>query len=71
MAIWARGADLAGLVHHSDRGVQYLAIRYTERLADAGAQDRRIRARQVAPLRTKIGGRQLIGAATSQDTAPY
>jgi putative transposase len=37
MAIWARGADLAGLVHHSDRGVQYLAIRYTERLADAGA----------------------------------
>jgi putative transposase len=38
MAIWARGsADLKGLVHHSDRGVQYLAIRYTERLADAGA----------------------------------
>ncbi len=33
MAIWSRGADLAGLVHHSDRGVQYLAIRYTERLA--------------------------------------
>lgn len=25
------------LVHHSDRGVQYLAIRYTERLAEAGA----------------------------------
>ena len=24
------------LVHHSDRGVQYLSIRYTERLADAG-----------------------------------
>ncbi len=38
MAIWSRGAtDLKGLVHHSDRGVQYLAIRYTERLADAGA----------------------------------
>ena len=38
MAIWrARRADLAGLVHHSDRGVQYLAIRYTERLAEAGA----------------------------------
>jgi hypothetical protein len=32
MAIWSRrSADLAGLVHHSDRGVQYLAIRYTER----------------------------------------
>jgi len=38
MAIWSRrSTDLAGLVHHSDRGVQYLAIRYTERLADAGA----------------------------------
>ncbi len=38
MAIWARRTeDLDGLVHHSDRGVQYLAIRYTERLAEAGA----------------------------------
>jgi len=38
MAIWSRGTtDLKGLVHHSDRGVQYLAIRYTERLGDAGA----------------------------------
>ena len=35
MAIWARGAE--GVVHHSDRGVQYLSIRYTERLAEAGA----------------------------------
>jgi transposase InsO family protein len=26
--------DLDGLVHHSDRGVQYLSIRYTERLAE-------------------------------------
>ena len=26
----------AGLVHHSDRGVQYLSIRYSERLAEAG-----------------------------------
>jgi putative transposase len=25
-----------GLVHHSDRGCQYLSIRYTERLAEAG-----------------------------------
>ena len=25
-----------GLIHHSDRGVQYLSIRYAERLADAG-----------------------------------
>jgi putative transposase len=38
MAIWARrGEQLQGLVHHSDRGVQYLAVRYTERLALAGA----------------------------------
>lgn len=38
MAMWARRADdLSGLVHHSDRGVQYLSIRYTERLAEAGA----------------------------------
>ena len=38
MAIWSRrSADLGGLVHHSDRGSQYLAIRYTERLADEGA----------------------------------
>jgi putative transposase len=36
MAIWNRqrtGADVSGLVHHSDRGVQYLSIRYAERLA--------------------------------------
>ena len=38
MAIWTRGSrTLDGLVHHSDRGVQYLSIRYTERLAEAGA----------------------------------
>lgn len=37
MAIWRRGGRLDGLVHHSDRGCQYLAIRYTERLADIGA----------------------------------
>jgi putative transposase len=40
MAIWRRenqGADLHKLTHHSDRGVQYRAIRYTQRLAEAGA----------------------------------
>ena len=38
MAIWARRPTAAdALVHHSDRGVQYLAIRYRERLADEGA----------------------------------
>ena len=40
MGLWLRrreGADLAELIHNSDRGVQYLAVRYTQRLADAGA----------------------------------
>ncbi|MFC5958248.1 IS3 family transposase [Streptomyces pratens] len=40
MALWRRrraGADLAGLTHHSDRGVQYRAIRSTERLDQAAA----------------------------------
>jgi putative transposase len=38
MAIWRRQRlDLTGLIHHSDRGVQYLSIRYTERLAELGA----------------------------------
>ena len=32
-----RGAPtLAGLVHHSDRGTQYVSMRYTHRLADNG-----------------------------------
>jgi len=30
--------DIDDLVHHSDRGVQYLSIRYTERLAEAGIE---------------------------------
>jgi putative transposase len=37
MAVWNRqraGIDVSGLIHHSDRGVQYLSIRYAERLAD-------------------------------------
>ena len=38
MAIWRRRRhDLTGLVHHSDRGSQYTAIRYTDRLEDIGA----------------------------------
>ena len=34
-ALYAR-PDIDRLVHHSDRGSQYLSIRYTERLAEAG-----------------------------------
>jgi putative transposase len=36
-AIYARCGDATpDLIHHSDRGTQYLSMRYTERLADAG-----------------------------------
>jgi putative transposase len=37
MAVWNRqrvGGDLSALTHHSDRGVQYLSVRYSERLAE-------------------------------------
>ena len=36
-ALYAR-TGTKGLVHHSDRGCQYLSIRYTERLAEAGIE---------------------------------
>jgi transposase InsO family protein len=36
-ALWAR-SDAKGVVHHSDRGCQYLSIRYTERLAEVGVE---------------------------------
>ncbi|GCD99136.1 IS3 family transposase [Embleya hyalina] len=38
MALWRRRIKKdSGLVHHSNRGSQYVSIRYTERLADVGA----------------------------------
>ena len=38
-AIYERcDAEVRDLVHHSDRGSQYLAMRYTDRLADAGIE---------------------------------
>ncbi len=36
-ALWSRTAT-EGLIHHSDRGCQYLSIRYTERLAEVGIE---------------------------------
>ena len=33
-----RPVQSGGLIHHSDRGGQYLALRYTERLAEAGVE---------------------------------
>jgi putative transposase len=35
MAVWRRG-PVAGLVHHSDRGIQYTAISFGKRLEEAG-----------------------------------
>ncbi len=40
-ALWERGRhqrDLSCLVHHSDRGCQYVSIRYTERLLESGIE---------------------------------
>jgi putative transposase len=40
MGLWTRARadrDTTGVIHHSDKGVQYLAVRYTQRLAEAGA----------------------------------
>ena len=45
MALWTRAREghtdgdgrIAGLIHHSDAGSQYTAIRYADRLAEAGA----------------------------------
>jgi transposase InsO family protein len=34
-ALWMRGKP-KGVTHHSDQGSQYLSIKYTERLAEAG-----------------------------------
>ena len=36
-ALWAR-SEVKGVIHHSDRGSQYLSIRYTERLKEAGVE---------------------------------
>jgi len=33
-----RPVHRGGLVHHSDRGSQYVSIKYTERLAEAGIE---------------------------------
>lgn len=38
MAAFTVTDDLSGLVHHSDRGSQYVSIRYTDRLAELGAR---------------------------------
>ena len=37
-ALYARKPGRNTLIHHSDRGSQYVSIRYTERLAEAGIE---------------------------------
>jgi transposase InsO family protein len=37
-ALYARQPERDSLVHHSDRGSQYVSIRYSERLAEAGVE---------------------------------
>jgi putative transposase len=40
MGLWTRARhdrDTTGVVRHSDKGVQYVAVRYTQRLVEAGA----------------------------------
>ncbi len=38
-ALYARQSEFTGeLIHHSDRGSQYVSIRYSERLAEAGIE---------------------------------
>ena len=36
-ALWSR-SEIEGVIHHSDRGSQYLSIRYSERLAEAAVE---------------------------------
>jgi putative transposase len=35
-AVWQANTDLSELVHHSDRGSQYLSLAYTDRIAEFG-----------------------------------
>ena len=37
-ALYARQPERNALIHHSDRGSQYVSIRYSERLAEAGIE---------------------------------
>jgi len=37
-ALWARQPERNALIHRSDRGSQYVSIRYSERLAEAGIE---------------------------------
>jgi putative transposase len=64
MGIWARGGcDLVGLVHHSDRGVQYLAIRYRASGRGPGSGLGRLQGRQLRQRARGNGQRPVQGRA--------
>jgi putative transposase len=48
------------LIHHSDRGTQYLSIRYTERLADAGIEHRRFVRQRARGVRHRLYKTEVI-----------
>jgi transposase InsO family protein len=60
-ALWARQPS-EGLVHHSDRGAQYLSIRYTERLAEAGIEASMGQQRRLLQQRARRGRNGLFKA---------
>ena len=58
-ALWAR-SEAKGVVHHSDRGSQYLSIRYTERLKQAGVEPSVAQRRRLLRQRAgRVGHRAL------------
>jgi transposase InsO family protein len=70
MAVWNRqrhGVDVSGLVHHSDRGVQYLSIRYADRLAANGSSPRS--ARRATATTTRSPSRSTGSTNGSSSTA--
>ncbi|MBP2308555.1 transposase InsO family protein [Azospirillum melinis] len=75
-----RPAKGSGLIHHSDRGSQYVAIKYTERLTDAGVEpsvgsvgdsyDNALRERDFGTLHHR-GGVSPPWPISYADLAPY
>lgn len=59
MALWTRGVRRATQpTHHSDRGAQHLAVRYSERLAEAG-------------VLASVGSRRLVRQCARRIHGPY
>jgi transposase InsO family protein len=71
-AIYARRGDaLTGLVHHSDRGTQYLSMRYTDRLADAGIAPSVGSQGDAYDCPRRVGDRALQDGGDSTEGAPW